>query len=161
MLHLHFAVEFTSFPAPGMDRPPGRKAITSSPPHSRHCRIAIVMLLPQAGVIHLVTIEQCSGLGTRANSKTLAHRGKWPMSGNTSMKEYFEVSRLTQHLDGAENGIRRSAHGCKPSRVDCSRSQHLHKRRASWPLRWLTRLSIISAVSPNSLRPESQVKTLL
>jgi hypothetical protein len=47
VLHLHFAVEFTSFPAPWMDWPPGRKAITSSPPHSRHCRMAIVMLLPQ------------------------------------------------------------------------------------------------------------------
>lgn len=95
MLHLHFAVEFTSFPAPGIDGPPGRKAITSSPPHSGHCRMAIVMLLPQAGVIHLVTIEQYSGLGTRANSKTLAHTGKWPMPMNTSTKEYFEVSQLS------------------------------------------------------------------
>lgn len=65
VLHLHLAFGITRFPTPGLSRPfsLGRNAITSSPPHSMHCRLAIVTLLPQRGCIRLVTIEHCPTLG--------------------------------------------------------------------------------------------------
>lgn len=56
MLHLHLADDFKKFSAPEMARPLERKTITSSPSHSRQRHMPIVMLLPQAGVNHLVTI---------------------------------------------------------------------------------------------------------
>jgi len=68
VLHLHVAFDFTSFTASGTNRPTslGRKAITSSPPHSRHRRIPICTLLSQAGVCHLVTIAHRSRLPEKA-----------------------------------------------------------------------------------------------
>lgn len=58
VLHLLVTFDFTSFPVSGANRPTslGRKAITSSPPHSRHWRIPMFTLLSQVGVCYLITI---------------------------------------------------------------------------------------------------------
>ena len=47
VLHLHFAFGLIRLPAPSPLFSLGRNAMTSSPPHSRHCRLAIVTLFPQ------------------------------------------------------------------------------------------------------------------
>jgi len=70
VLHLQVAFDLITPAVPGMSRPIslGRKASTSSPPHCRHCRIAIALLLPQARNPYLIRIAQCSAWGPRTMS---------------------------------------------------------------------------------------------
>jgi hypothetical protein len=47
VLHLHFAFGLIRLPVPNPLFSLGRNAMTNSPPHSRHCRLAMVTLFPR------------------------------------------------------------------------------------------------------------------
>jgi hypothetical protein len=80
VLHLQVAFDFTSFPVPGMSRPIslGGKAMkfTIAFQALAHTRS---MLLPQARVSHLVTIEQCFAPGWLTGLKPALKSGHVPM----------------------------------------------------------------------------------